>query len=229
MGGEMKFITLTTHRSGSSPFQRMLNSHPDIIARQEDLRTILEDKDKCWSFMDTLYAGTMGFKKAIGYKAMYSHMRPHIMEYIKNNDVKIIQVIRRDILETVIWYPWCRISGNVEGGMGPPMKVKTKVKVDPKRVRNECMRIKDEIDFYKEYADFVIYYEDDIARGKDVRDFANIKKKKDLLKFMGVRFVELKVDPKANTKNKRKKTSELITNYDEVLKEISKEWRYYEE
>jgi len=216
----MKFVVLTNHRSGSSFFMRCLNSHPDIEARQEDLRLKSTRNSK---FLDELYSGKNNF----GFKCMYSHINDDVIDYFKNNDIKIIQLIRRDMLETVLWYN--DNFDNVKGGLGVPIELpEEKVKVRKQRVLTKLNKLKQNIDKYKLMADFVVYYEDDLTGGKNAQEFYNKVTEFKLCEFIGVAPRTLKDIETHQQKDTRPPSSEIISNYNSLIHMIRNYGGYIE-
>lgn len=219
----MKFVTITNHRTGSSFFQRCLDSHPEIIARQEDLRDIGKfPANILRGRLNEMYE--LGEKRveAVGFKLMYSHVRDWVMDYIKANDVKVIHFLRRNILETAIWYPG-HLKGDIEGGLGPRLKVRGKVEVKIDRVIKKLREIRENASKYAKIADFIAYYEDDLTDdGKATDKFENAKTRKKLLAFLGVEDRILK--PNFYTgKSERGNAKDTIINYKELMDVIKKE------
>lgn len=220
----MKFVTITTHRSGSSFFQRCLDSHPRITARQEDMRNIEKLGDKFSKVLDDIYAHSRA-DYAVGFKLMYSHARPEIWEYFKKNNVKKIQFIRRNILETALFHPK-HIQGNVSGGLGPRLIVEGKVKCNPEKIVKYMHRVYEDIQSHKKYADFTVYYEDDLTDGgKPIDHFYNKDTRDELLRFLGVK--DRPLYPQYYTRrSKRGEAEDIVENYDELMDYIRKHYKY---
>lgn len=218
----MKFVTLSSFRSGSSVFQRMLDSRDDVMARQEDLRS--QDKwgvKKTQKFLEELYKKEGKTHEAVGFKLMYTQIRPWTIQWLKDRGVKFIQLIRRDLLETALWMPQNH-EGPSEGGLGVGVNVQ-----EGKRVRaniEETIRyissLRRDIEKYRGIADFTIYYEDDLCGGHDISQFWNINKRKELLDWMGLEDGPLLVPRKKNKKAQRPPTEECVENHGELLAEL---------
>jgi len=217
----MKFITLSSHRSGSSMLQRFLNTHPDVYARQEDLR----DQDRIGQLaakrrLDEIFAQE-GKYKAVGTKVQYTHVRPWLLKYIKQNDVKVIQLIRRDLLQTIFWWPG-NYEGKTKGGFGPELVVPVGSVIigKYKPVKKMLIWLKKQIDKYKKIADFVLYLEDDIRGPEDSDSFYNPETRKKLFQFLGVKDIDIVLPQKrADTDNLEK----YVANYGDLLKKLKKE------
>lgn len=219
----MKFVTLTNHRSGSSFFQRCLSSHPKIHARQEDIR---KKHTKTGEFLSSVFSPLARRHNHVGIKVMYSHLNDDVWNYIRYpaNEIKIIQLVRRDLLETALFYPH-NIEGDIQGGLGPPLIIKGKVEAKIPNVIQTMKDINAWIEEYAPHADYTIYYEDDLTdSGLGVAEFYNKETRKDLLEnFFGVEDRAL-VDLEHNQKkNKRPPREEIVTNYDELMQEIERQ------
>ena len=217
----MKFVTLTNHRSGSSLFQRFLHSHPNIIARQEDLRNV--DRvgyGVSLRKLDQIYATVNEQRKAVGFKLMYTHIFPGLIEWLKVNDVKFIHLIRRDILETALWYRK-HFNGEASGGLGPRLVVEGKVEAIIPEVIKQMKDIYENINKYRSLADFTVYYED-FTNNEDVQVFYNKEVQKELLDFLGVEHNNLSVYEQDNKKNIRPPSNEVVSNWNELMDAVEK-------
>lgn len=224
---ENKFLTLTNQRSGSSPFQRMLHSHRKIVARQEVMRRIPRD----WTVENHLINTFRGDKPdtASGFKLQYDHIRPGIWEFVEKYELKVIQLIRRDLLETVLWFPQNH-TGDTEGGLGPPLIVRGKVEAKIDKVLDRMVWLRDRIAENRHRAGFTVYYSE-FTDNKNVASFDNLDLRKRLLEFLEVSDHGLTVDPKDNTKNTRGRSEDIVTNWKELIAEMNKRKieRYYKD
>jgi hypothetical protein len=219
----MNFATLTNYRSGSSFFQRLLNSHPDIGAAQEMLAGPITRGKNLRNVLAGFYTGKKS--KALGFKLMYSHIRGKLMEHLEEFNVKIIHYIREDLLETVALLPQC-FEGKYEGGLGPPLVIKSPLRAKIGTIINEIKRLRGNIEKYSEYADFVVTY-NQTTGGKGGQNFHDEEMEKLLLEFLGVKYKRLYSD--VNKKNKRPPLEDVFTNWEGLIKEIRKRKieRYY--
>jgi LPS sulfotransferase NodH len=127
-----KFVLLSTQRSGSTWVIDMLNSHPHISAYSELFLengrgtptwggakdkvfwdTYLDEKRRTigcsytrellFHYLDELYGPRDGVS-AIGFKLMYGQAGayPDLREYIISNEVRIIHLIRRNLLDIIL-------------------------------------------------------------------------------------------------------------------------------
>ena len=223
----MKFITISNERSGSSFLQRLLDSHPNIRARQEDLRSSHQKNDK---FLYDLYFNSRCKKKTLGFKALYGHLYRGIFDFIKRYNIKVIQLIRRDLLECVLWYRAGTLANvkdfNKIGPLGTFWKLEDKVEVDIERVKKYLIKLNKDIDKYRRYADITIYYKD-FTNNQNSDCFYNKEVRRELLEFLGVDDRELQVSQKINKKNIRPSSKECIKNWDELMKELKDIRIYY--
>lgn len=215
----MKFVTITNQRSGSSLFHRLLDSHPDILALQEEMRDAKTiGRKTMFKRLDSIYAKENEFK-TVGFKLQHNHITRDLIEYIVDNNVKVIQLIRRDVLETALWFRH-HVEGDVEGGGGVPLKVNGKVKAKIPTVIDYMQKLHKWINHYKDFADFTVYYED-ICGDKDTDTFYDTNKKRDLMHFLEVMDCYL-TKGENMPKNTRGKSENIVENWGTLLKEIDK-------
>ncbi len=209
---ENRFIVLTNHRSGSSHFLRLLDSHPKIKARQEILR---KAKSRTKAFLEDLFYESRISYEVFGFKLMYTHISPQVDEFMRENKgrVKIIQLIRRDLLETAIWHRG-NFVGESEGGMGPRLVVKGSVTAKIPEIICQMKETKSCIDKYRSLADFTAYYEDFVTT-EGIQEFKDEAIREELLKFLGVE--DNNLFSAVNIKNVRPPSSVIVTNWDELV------------
>lgn len=217
----MRFATITTYRSGSSHFQRLLDSHPEITARQEDLRKYQLRTKK---YLNELYKAND--RSIFGFKIMYPHINKEVEDYLKdpNNKVKVIQLIRGDILETALWHPKS-FDGKHQGGLGPPLIIEGTVKANIEQVIQRMKDIHKNIRRFRHLADKTIYYEHfvnfDVKGGSPY--MTNKTMEQDLYDFLGVKRRGMKLFSEVNKKNERLPNEEIVTNWDELIDTIERE------
>lgn len=211
-----KFVVISNQRTGSSHLCRLLDSHPDVVCRQEDLR---KKEDRTKSFLDKLYANARKHK-AFGFKAQFSHISEQVEDYFLNEDVFKVVLLRKDLLETSLWFKAHHI-GKTSGGLGPPLKLQKDSKVIAKldSVTNYMKWLKRHYDHWLPLADFVVEY-DDYTCENGCQDFADKQVRKQLLEALGVEDRELYSE--VNKKNKRPPNSECVENWQELLDEVDK-------
>ena len=84
------FVVMGNQRSGSSLMCRLLDGHPDVMSRQEDLREYKKRGVDLIPFLDQLFSSNPHIK-AFGFKIQYSHLTREVEEYLNTHkDIKII-------------------------------------------------------------------------------------------------------------------------------------------
>jgi len=222
MNNRVNYITISSHRSGSSVFQRYLDKHDKVIGRQEDLRIDWAkgknvDRDALYALLNNIYQSNHAYT-AVGFKAQYSHLTPQLEEYIKREDIKVIHLIRNNILDTVFWYPG-NYRGKTEGGFGPDLKLVSKT-VEGK-IPEICAAIKWMnmfIDEWEEKADFTVTY-NQMTNNINAKKFYDEDKRKELWKFLNVKDSNHDLP---QSKAERPNLKSCCVNYDEIIKELNK-------
>ena len=104
-----KAILLTVPRSGSEVLVECLDSHPDIQCESELLVEHMNNLDYGMELMESLFESPLKeknrrkfLKRAICFKAMYMHLGEKSWKYIKENNVKIIHLIRNNQFERAL-------------------------------------------------------------------------------------------------------------------------------
>lgn len=213
----INFITLSSHRSGSSVLQRYLDSHPEIKARQEELRAQNRFKVPLEDWLKNFFTSEPDYK-VFGFKVQYSHIRPALLNYIKKNNIKVIQLIRRDMLETCFWHSR-NYRGRTEGGFGTDLIVPKGEKIEAKipNVIRSLKQLKRWIDMYRKLADFTLFYEDDMTGGHDSATFYNEGKRRELFDFFRVEDSDHEFSQR---KAKRLPLEKIVVNYKELKAEL---------
>lgn len=219
MNRHINFVTITYARSGSSFLQCCLGSHVDIGAVQEMLINADKRGINVKKVMDRFYFEDTR-PKVLGFKLMYNHTTDEIVAYLLKYKIKIIQLIRNDLLETVLWLPWC-FKGKKDGGMGPPLHILEKGEADIENVIHWISWLRNQIDKYKRIAQYTVWYSE-LTGDKDSRVFYNQVARIRLLKFLQVD-TTVNIGSAQNKKNTRQSNEKLITNYGELLQEMKKE------
>lgn len=219
----MNFVTISSQRSGSSFFQRCLDSHPSLEARQELLRS--EDTRNS-EVLQEIYKGKQNF----GFKVQYNQLNNDCWVWLRNN-VTVIQLIRRDILETALWWPAHFKEGEegLAGGNGPPLVVKADtVTADIEKVLKRVDELNHHLDFYSPRSDYQVFYEDDLTcDGGNAQEFCNTASRRKLLSFLGVKDYAIRDREKEQRKNPRKPTKDLVSNYDEMMEALKDRRLWY--
>ncbi len=222
---EDKFLTLSNYRSGSSPFQRMLASHRKLVARQEIFRKIPSGHTVENHLINTFRADKPD--TVSGFKIQYDQIPSGFWEVIEKYNMKVIQLIRKDLLETSLWMPNNYI-GDTEGGLGPPLIVRGKVEANINKVLSYMVWLRDRIAENRSRAGFTVYY-DQITNNESASSFYDVDVRKKLLAFLGVDDKNLVVSD--NVKNTRGKSEDIVTNWKELIAEMKKRHieRYYKD
>ena len=105
----IKAILLTVPRSGSEVLVECLDSHPDILCESELLLEHMNNFDYGEKVMRNFFESPLNEKdirkipkRAICFKAMYMHLGEKSWKYIRDNNVKIIHLIRNNQFERAI-------------------------------------------------------------------------------------------------------------------------------
>lgn len=219
----VNFITVSSHRSGSSVFQRYLDQHNKVIARQEDLRTDhLHGKNidpkRLDKFLDEIFTSNK-HHAAVGFKVQYSHGTDHLKKYIKRNNIKVFHLIRNNILDTVFWYPGNYI-GEVSGGFGPPLVLESDT-VEGKipKIIDNIKWINERIKEWKEFTDLEVTY-NDMTNNKAATTFHNKDKRKEIWSLLELDDSDFKLP---QSKAGRPSLQECCVNYEEIIQELDKQ------
>ena len=123
-----KFVVVGTQRSGTTFIRLCLISHRDVkchgelfyknypfneayrVYRKKNmghrLRHYLARAELVREYLDDIYRSCEG--DAVGFKLMYSEVRripyayPSVLNYIDDNNIKVVQVIRKNVLKTYV-------------------------------------------------------------------------------------------------------------------------------
>ena len=116
------FILLATQRTGSSVLWRTLDTHPSLHVRGEMFmngmehpesyaaclgrpgRQLLARLTPAWSvrrYLDRFYADRSGVA-AIGFKLMYSQLRPEIWSWLEAHEADVLHLVRHNPLKILI-------------------------------------------------------------------------------------------------------------------------------
>jgi LPS sulfotransferase NodH len=183
----IKFIVLSTQRSGSSYLGVSLDSHPRIRCCEElfmpknhneityrTYRTaslerrvshLFQRKKLIYSYLEQVLRGSPDVD-AFGFKFMYGQYRrfPEVMQWAKESDVRIIHLIRRNTLKMIVSREIARKRG-VYFSTKPlqPMKVT----LDENRVVKEIQRAARAVEEYRNrvaaFPVLEVFYEEFVA------------------------------------------------------------------
>jgi len=227
----VKFVILTTQRSGSTFLWRYLDSHPEISSHGEMFLKSLQRSDGYPAYwksglikrMNHFYApdrsvrnyidhflSTCEKHKAAGFKLMYNQLSPYpeLERWILNENVHVLHLIRKNILKMILSRETAarrQLYHNTEKNTQ-----KLKVPLAAQSLIKDIGEVEKEVEYHRDKCSNVpyleIYYED---------YFQNIVERTQvLLDFLGIEqnnnmHCELK---KINTESLR----DIIENYDEV-------------
>lgn len=212
------FVILSEPRSGSTLLHTYLNSHTQIKSYGEVLRENIEANDI--SKETTPYIESLAFKphtqalKAIGLKLFYEYYEdPRYCEsfnyVLKRNDVKILYLIRRDILKIYVSLKIAQKTNEWSSVKSASYEPRTRITID----RNDYIQFREEhlrhrrlfLMLLKDHPLLEIAYEDLVHNPQPVLN--------SIQQFLGVKpkvlFTLLKQQNPGSV-------ASLITNYDEV-------------
>jgi LPS sulfotransferase NodH len=158
-GRPVRFVLLSTQRSGSTWVVEMLNSHPqvtcygalflpegrgeqpagaqmpyfyDLMERDGTSRLALPARS--WRFASSVFANTQG-GAAVGFKLMYSQFKhvPWVLAYLALHRVRIIHLVRTNKLDHVISAESARARGQFHQRAGEQV-ANPPVRLDPDRL-----------------------------------------------------------------------------------------------
>lgn len=117
----IKFIILTTQRSGSTLLWKYLDQHPQIDAHGEIFLGSLNRLDSYKNFKNKSLKNKLisyinkqnsiknyineirdNNASAFGFKLMYNQINKHVLNWVNNNEIKIIHLIRTNTLKMLI-------------------------------------------------------------------------------------------------------------------------------
>lgn len=164
-----RFVTVSTQRSGSTWLTDMLNSHPDVASYTELFLMQGQGAPEWGKYKDIVYWKTyrealgaglkrsvrsLGLfqylddvfsrhpgKQAIGFKLMYGQMLklPETLAYLRSRDVRIIHLVRRNIVDVVL-SGTAKAARNVAHAEQGSAVESIRVHVDPDRLVRQLRR-----------------------------------------------------------------------------------------
>ena len=229
----VKFIILTTQRTGSTLLWKYLNGHPKIeghgelfLPSHKSLDTYAMYKNQSYKrlFLHYIsrkknieeYMNNLFDKKkqveCIGFKLMYSQLFSELENWIINNHVSVIHLVRKNILKMIV----SRITAKKrnlyhvnEGETIPTIRIK----LNPKKLIKNIKRISYEVNIYRKIFHGLPYIEITYENFVSNRE----KCSKDLSKFLGIDYIENLSIPSL-TKINPESIEKLIINYEEIVK-----------
>lgn len=233
-----KFAIITAPRSGSKYLRFLIACCKSIACRTElchDKRTV--DVDDVPSYIDGqindpnsdwVMFNAEGENVASGFKVMYGQLNrhPEVIDYLVENDYKIIHLYRDNLLETYysnqnaeatgVWH----IRGDQKSKLNeieiPPDEL---VKYIDRQLRG---RVKMSRIFDDAGSDVLTVHYEDILKDEDgARDM--------ICEFLNVEnsLVDVDVSPHAPKRQRNCHISEVVSNYDEIV-EVLKGGEYYD-
>ena len=227
------FVVITNRRSGSTALMNLIQSHPEVFAQHETMGGAKRQghgyafvKSELDRFYDITAFKNREVTKASGWKVLYEQMYEPIAQYIREKPLKIVQLIRNDLLETALWV---RGITEYDARHRNILEQYGKVEVNIENCIFYIEQLRKNIDFWHKKADFTLFYEGDITEhGESVSEFFNKQKRAEFLKFLGVSDFDL-----TNIRPKKSKlvheSHDVVSNYEELLKEMESRGvkRYY--
>ena len=226
------FIVLTTQRSGSTLFMRTLNGHPNIeVARGEIFskknKEIYSYKNYVKKMLKIRFLFYMGRKNLVckyidgllskkrngdlyGFKLMYNQLFGELENWIHNNQVYIIHLIRENTMKTIV----SRISAKkrkLYHVKNNSVVKNIKIKIDPKRLIKNIEKVENEIIYYRKKFNYKRYIE--VTYEGITNEKENTYRK--VFEFLGVEILkELPCPPlkKINPDS----LEEILINFDEI-------------
>ena len=250
MGRTKNFVILGTQRTGTTLVRTCLSSHSEILCCGEvfnlgkqpysiddgywwysnlnvkrKLNALLRPQRTTADFLDQLYANNEF--SAIGFKLMLNHClaRPYIWPLLVAKDIKGILVRRRNSLKTLVSRRSAAKSGVYHISKTLPAQSAVKawtgssVAIDTSTLTNDLDAINSESAAWRSRLNEGIDHID-VVYEEYVGDMNAGNRR--ILDFLGVRQLPLSSDLK---KVNRDDLSELISNYDEVVK-VLKDTKY---
>lgn len=197
-----KFIILTTQRTGSTMLWRYLNQHPDMdVSGEIFMRKNKSDgtyasfrrkniKNRLYYFLNrkmliNSYLADF-FKQrsksmAVGFKLMYGQVNESLLQWLIENDVKIIHLIRKNTLKMILSRMTAKKRKLYHTDQYRAIKI-IQVPLDPQKTKNEIKRSIQTVDLFRSKVrnleSLEIYYEDistNISnQAKIIYDFLNL-------------------------------------------------------
>lgn len=226
----VKFILLSTQRSGSSFLGTALAGHLHVKCYEEvfmpkndhdvayrayrsasirrQIRDLIGRKKLIYEFLERLMASAPP-AKAVGFKFMYRQAKRYseVVDWCKEHDVRVTHLIRRNSLKLVVSHILARQRGvfHSRKALAP-----TKVHLDTLKLARELEKMADRVqrhrDIFSDGPYLEVFYEDFVARQDD--------EARRILDFLGIdEFEPLTSDlVKINPNN----LEDLIENYQAV-------------
>lgn len=220
----IKFAIITQQRSGSNLLRSFLNQHPDIYCYGEMFSpsgtvkdNFFKDKDlivkiafyhkeqnkNIEDYLNYLFSSAKKYN-AVGIDLKYNQINDEVLNYLLKNDIKIIHLIRKDILAT--WLSDYLVDGR--------RKNKLPRRIDPKQLKRQMRFTLHSINKYKKqnFKDYLTLSYKEMTDNKNINELPKELTKK-ILDFLKVDYRKLK--SKRMKKNKWDYEN-MIINYEEL-------------
>lgn len=230
----VKFIVLSTQRSGSTFLVTALSSHPRIHCYEEIfLRTnhnsetyltyrtatlnrrlahLFQRKQLIAEYLMNLYTASEPSGDAVGFKLMYPQIRqlPEITAWIKEHKIKVIHLIRQNTLKVIVSHQAAKKRKLYH--LTRPLEQVSKIHLPPRKVKTSLVYLTQQVQKYRRiFADnpyLEVTYESFVAH----QDYETQR----ILQFLQIEpFIPLtsplvKINPDS--------LPELIENYEEITR-----------
>jgi ribosomal protein L22 len=220
----IKFAIITQQRSGSNLLRSFLNQHPDIYCYGEMFSPSGTVKDNFFKDKDLIVKRAFYHKEqnkniedylshlfnsakkynAVGIDLKYNQMNDEIVSYLVDKSVRVIHLIRRDLLAT--WLSDYLVDGK--------RHEKLPRKIDPKKIKKQMRFTKHSINKYRNigFKKYLSFSYEEMTNDKNINKLPK-KLEKQILDFVGVDYLEL--ESKVIEKNKWDYEN-MIINYEEL-------------
>lgn len=232
----IKFVVLSTQRSGSTFLATSLSSHPRIHCYEEiflctnhdpetyltyrtaslnrRLAHLFQRKQLIDEYLLDLYTANEHSGDAVGFKLMYPQIRqlPEIVAWIKEHNIKVIHLIRQNTLKVIVSHQAAKKRKLYH--LTQPLTHISKVHLTPRKVKSSLVYLTQQVQKYRRiFADnpyLEVAYESFVAH-------QNYETQR-ILQFLRIEpFVPLtsplvKINPDS--------LSDLIENYEEIARTL---------
>ena len=187
----LKFILLSTQRSGSSFLGTSLSSHPDVKCFEEvfmpkntsdvayrayrsaslhrQIQNLVQRKKLIYEFLEQLLASESS-THAVGFKFMYRQARRHheVKDWCSDHNVRVIHLIRQNFLKLMVSGILARQRGVYHSKKAlPPTKVRIATSRLVRDLDRMAHRVRQNRDIFSEGQYMEVLYEDFVARQDD--------------------------------------------------------------
>ena len=211
------FVIIGGRRGGTTLFRRLLSSNPGLNMQDEIIHIGVPFKE-AKSLLDSLYVqpGINGFKLLI------EQCTPALLDYFQKNNIKIIQLIRNDLVTQAIWYTGnyntSRLARRIDfNAKYPDAKV---------RVQKTANTIESIVKFHKHLepiASITLFYEGDLSvDGDGTKTFYNTQAKSNLCNSLGISSFEFNIEGRVKSNKDFLDSDDIFVNIQELYDELKK-------